>query len=310
VASYFGFQLTRYLSYPTVSVASAGPSPVVLGINETQYVLTGAATPNTTVLIAWNGQDPHVVVADETGHWTYHAVLQTGSNQFDITAKNLDTSHASKTIRLIVIVPSASPTPLIPGVAFELPADAASVTAGSIHVTGTSNAVTKVTLSAKWLGPPNSSGAAVASPAPGASAQPATPPQTMNTAADGTFAFAEPLLPGRWQLTIAGSTADGTNTPALTRTINVAYKGVHVTIEVKGVPVWLIYFRDGLSVGKSTYPAGWSKSVDGDKSVCINAVRPANVYITVNGTFAGTVKSFGGTHVYIDKNGPRNITAC
>src|ERR1035437_1533968 len=65
VAAYFGFQLTRYLSYPTLAVASAGPSAVTVGMGQTQYTLTGTATPNTTVLIAWNGHDPKVGTADD-----------------------------------------------------------------------------------------------------------------------------------------------------------------------------------------------------------------------------------------------------
>ncbi len=57
------------------------------------------------MLIAWNGQDPKTVIADDSGHWTYTAPLQGGSNQFDITAENLDTSHASATVRRIVAGP-------------------------------------------------------------------------------------------------------------------------------------------------------------------------------------------------------------
>ena len=312
VASYFGYQLTRYLSYPTLTVAAAGPTPVVVGVGDTQYVLSGVATPNTTVLIAWNGQDPKVVVADDTGHWTFHAVLQIGSNQFDITAKNLDTSHSSKTVRLIVVVPAPTPTPLIPVLAFATPADSASFPTGSITVTGTSTGVTKVTLTPKYVGPPPTLGNAIPAPTPSSSpVVPTVPPMTMNTAADGTFAFAVTLKPGRWQLTVVGAAADGTRTPALARTITVTYKNLTVVIQVKGGPSWLKYFIDGAAVGQSTYPDGWSKTVVGSKSVCILASgKPSLVFVTVNGTPYGSVKSFGGIHLLVDKDGPRNVASC
>ena len=155
VAGYFGYQLTRYLSYPTVGVAAAGPSPVTLKAGTTQYVLKGTATPNTTVLISENGHDPISVLADEGGHWTWQAVVVPGRNQFDITAKNLDTSHASNTVRLIVVVEAASPTPVVPAVAFTTPEDGASFT-GDFTVTGaaTGALVSRVTLTPTYLGMP------------------------------------------------------------------------------------------------------------------------------------------------------------
>ena len=311
VASYFGYQLTRYLSYPTLSVAAAGASPVVVGIGDTQYVLTGVATPNTTVLIAWNGQDPKAVIADDTGHWSFHAVLRIGSNQFDITAKNLDTSHSSKTVRVIVVVPAPTPTPLIPVLAFATPADASSFTAGTITVTGTSTGITKVTLTPKYMGAPPTLGNAIPAARPTAGVVvPTMKPLTMNTAADGAFAFAVPFQPGQWQLSIVGYTAKGAKTAALIRTINVGFKGITVLIRVIGGPAWVQYLKDGTSVGRSTYPNGWSTTVVGTKSVCLATGKPSFVYVTVNGTPYGSVKSFGGIRLLIDKDGPRNVATC
>jgi hypothetical protein len=68
--------------------------------------------------------------------------------------------------------------------------------------------------------------------------------------------------------------------------------------------------QDGTGVGQSNYPNGWATTVVGTRNVCVVTSRPTLVYVTVNGTPYGSVKSFGGTHVLADKNGPRNVAAC
>jgi hypothetical protein len=327
VGSYFGFQLTRYLSYPTVVVESAGPSPVAVAIGTTDYTLTGTATAGTTVLIAWNGQDPQIVIADDGGHWTYHAILRSGSNQFDVTAKNLDTSHASSTVRLIVFVPVATPTPLVPEVAFTTPVDLAAIPGGTVNVTGSSLGVATVTLSWTYVGPPLAAGVTApptASPAaPSLGSSPSTPagpskspgpqPKSIGTAPDGTFAIATPALdPGRWQLTLVGLTAKGVPTKAVTRTVSVPYKGISVLMQVKGGDAGVGFAHDGV-VDSPAYSQsdGWSATVVATKWVCVNSSNPSRVYITVNGTSYGPISSLGGRHAYIDTSGaPKDVATC
>lgn len=324
VAAYFGYQLTRYLSYPTLGVSSKATT---VPVGTTNYVLTGTATPGTTVFIAWNGQDPKPVYTDDAGHWTFQAVLQSGANQFDIVAKNLDTSHASDSVRVIVTVPTPTPTPLLPEVAFSTPLDGASAASGAVVVSGVSTEVSSVTLTPTYVGPPLAAGATLPPPTPtpkaavpgvspgaspaaaGASRPPTVEPTSTGTAADGTFSFSVQLTPGRWQLTLVGIGAKGDHTKAVTRTVSVPFKGVNVLIEVKGGDGWLKYFRDGVAIDSNTYSDGYSVTVVGNKSVCV-LVGNGNVYITVNGTSYGAVTSFGGTHAYIDASGPRDVSSC
>jgi cytoskeletal protein RodZ len=315
VAGYFGFQLTRYLSYPTIAVASAGASPVIVGIGDTEYVLTGNATPNTTVLISWNGQDPKTAIADDAGHWTYHAILQAGSNQFDITAKNLDTNHASSTVRLIVFVPSATPTPTVPQVAFVTPTDGASVPAGTVTITGTSQLVTTVDLTTAIIGPPLSAGTTMPpSPTAGTTPAPGLPSTTVATAADGTFTFAIPLQPGMYRLTIQGVTATGFKTTAITKTISVPYKGVNVQLKLSGGNASLRLYKDGVSLESKTvgYPVGYSRTLVANRSVCIFSNNPFVVYLSINGATPVKMANYTGGlhHVLIDSKGARAVASC
>lgn len=339
VGAYFGYQLTRYLSYPTLAVASAGPVPVTVAIGTTNYTLTGTATAGTTILISWNGQESREAITDDSGHWTYQAILQTGSNQFDITAENLDTNHASKTVRLVVVVPSPTPTPLTPEVAFGTPSDGASVAGGKLTVTGTGTAVSIVTLTPIYLGAPLAAGATLPPPtpsplasspavgvspsptpsgpaaspsgSPGPSPTPGPQPTSVAPAADGSFTFNVQLNPGLWRLSMTGTTTQGIQTKPVVRTVSVPYSGVNVTLQVKGGAAWLRYFVDGAAVGQSTYQAGWQTTVVGKKSVCVVAAAPGHVYAIINGVQYGPVSQFGGTHLYVDTSGvPKNVASC
>jgi len=335
VAGYFGYQLTRYLSYPTLSVVSAGPSPVTLPAGTTSYVLKGTATPNTTVLIAYDGTEPISVTADGTGLWTYQAKVTDGRHQFDITAKNLDTSHASNTVRLIVVVVSPTPTPPVPAVAFTTPADGASFASGLVTVTGTSTLVSSVTVTPTYLGaplapkatlPPPTASVAAARITPTPAPTPSTaasgsprptatlPPQPVkaNAAADGSFSVPVQLRPGLWQLTIVGQDSKGVKTTPVSRRISVQYTGVNVQIDVKGGNATIYVIRDGVVDFRwQSEPDGWSTPVVGKSYVCISTNQPNNVYITYNGKSYGAVSDLGGSHARMDSGStaPRNVSS-
>jgi cytoskeletal protein RodZ len=324
VASFFGYQLTRYLSYPTLSMEHAGSTPVYVDIGATTYVLKGTATPGTTVLISQNGQEPKEVLVDDAGQWTWQAVLQPGRNQFDVTATNLDTNHTSQSLRLIVIVRTQSPSPVLPEVAITTPADEAIFANGAVTVTGTGTLVASVTMTATLLGPPLAAGASppppTPSPAPSSSAAPmgsAVPsgapgpsPVSAKIGADGLFVLHISLGPGRWQLTLVGATANAVPTKPVYRTVNVPYAGINVTISVKGGAAYIDYFRDGVEIDHGSFPDGWSTSLVASRYVCLRSPSPEHVYFTINGVSYGPVSSYGGQRVRMEANGPRYVSAC
>lgn len=345
VTSYFGLQLSRYLAYPTLALDSHITSPVVVSVGSTSYVLKGTATSGTTVLISWNGQDPKLVITDDSGHWTYQAALQAGSNQFDITAKNLDTGHPSPTIRVIVLVPTPTATPPSPELAFSTPPDGATITTANVTVSGISTEVTTATLTPTYLGPPLAPGATMPPPTPSAppigaspnvsarpspspspspiatgspgtstapTPSPTLPPQPLSvaTAADGTFTFTVPLSAGLWRLTLVGTSPGGISTAPVSRTINIPFKGLTVLIEIKGGPAGIAVYHDGATDTPRLVQAnGWKLTVVAKRYVCISTTKPANVYVTVNGTSYGPASAFGAV-TYVDVNGARSATAC
>jgi cytoskeletal protein RodZ len=334
VGSYFGFQVTRFLQYPSVAVSDpSGQQTLQLPPGTTSYVLKGTATPGTTVLVSWDGQDATTVLVDESGHWTYTALLHFGSNQFDITAKNLDTSHASSTSRVIIQVPVVTPSPPEPEIAFVLPADGSSVKDGAVNVSGTSSLITSVTVTPTYLGPPPAPGATIPpapTPAPSVSSAPSASsgtspgasggpspsagptPATIKAAADGSFVFSLQLSPGRWQLTLLGVDANGQAAPSVSHTVVVPYKGLNIVIQIKGSNACPNYFVDGGAQQGGCSDDGTTVTVTANKTFCINVPgRPNYVFLTVNGTALGAVSKFGGQRVYIDTtSGAKRVSSC
>jgi len=334
VGIYFGYQVTRFLSYPTVGVTSPDTARITLPAGTDGYPLTGTSTPGATIQISWDNQAAKTTIADEAGHWSYTAILHPGPNQFDITAENLDTSHASKTQQIVIDVQVVAPPPTSPAVAFSAPADLATVKDGNVTVAGISTLVTTVTVTPVYMGPPTAAGATIppataaalptpivtpvlpaASASAGASAGPTAPPgpgpTNVNTNADGTFSVALSLTPGRWQLSIAGSNPSGSTAPAVVRTIVVPYQGINVVIQVKGGPAYVTATHDGVTDNNSQRPDGWSITLVGTKSVCVLSKSARYVYITVNGDSLGPISTFGGTGASVGTSGvPKNVNSC
>jgi cytoskeletal protein RodZ len=325
IGSYFGLQITRFLQYPTLGVSDpSGTQTITVAAGTTSYVLRGTATSGTTVLISWDGQDPSPILVGDAGSWTYTAQLHFGSNQFDITAKNLDTNHVSKSARVIIQVPVVTPTPLLPNVAFATPAEGATVSGGVVTVTGTSVSVESVSLSWTFLSAPPLSGATLPplpagsptptlgpSSSPGPVATPGPTPATARPAADGSFSLAIQLSPGYYQLALTGIGNSGKAVPTVYRGIVVPFTGLNVLVELKGAAASVRYAGDGKYIGGRVWEDGSSFSVTLGKWFCLSTPRPAYVYVTVNGVAFGPVSKLGGTHLYVDTtHAPRDIAAC
>jgi transcriptional regulator with XRE-family HTH domain len=151
---YFAIQIARLLTPISVNVGDPGSGRVTVDSTRTTYLLTGTASGGTTVEISWDGQPPTKVKADSSGHWTYLASLHAGVNQFEITARDSDTQHRSSTVVRLIEVPVSDSSPLIPGVVLSGPEDGSVFSNGTFEVTGKSVAVTTITITPVYIGPP------------------------------------------------------------------------------------------------------------------------------------------------------------
>lgn len=170
--TFFVWQISRLMQPVTVGVTTPAAGRVEVSSTTTTYLLTGTATADVAVEISWDGQPPTKVKADSAGHWSYLASLHAGVNQFDITARNADTQHHSETVVRLIDVPVSSASPSVPGLVLTSPEDGAIFQNNTVEVTGKTVAVTTVTITPVYLGPP---------PPPSASPTPAASPSASPT---------------------------------------------------------------------------------------------------------------------------------
>jgi len=324
VAGYFAMQATRVLDYPTIAVSDPDKAVTTLSPGTAQYVLTGTATPGSTVRISWDEREPNTVLADETGKWEFETPLHNGLNQFDISARNEATNHNSDEVTVIleVPVPTASPAPKL--LVIDSPTEGERLKAGDIKVEGTAVGLASVTITPTLVGPPPAPGSTprpsptpgaptevptmmplpsltptpegqtptprptpTPTPTPGASGAPE--PVTVIPTVDGKFSAVLELTPGTWTLTAVGWDSDGQATAPVEVTIGVPTPALQVTIQIKGGKAWLKIWKDGavLPGYSKDFPNGTVITIEANESVWIRTGSAVKTYVTVNGTAYG-----------------------
>ena len=291
--AYLGIQVLRFAKPPTISVSD--PSSAVIDVDDStrSYTLRGTTLPGGTVTIATPGRDPNQVSAGRDGTWSAEVELRRGRNQFDVTALDPDTGKRSEvTIRLFITVPFLVIE--APTLTVDQPADGASYENGAIPVAGRTTNANSVVVSAGYLGSSGPAPAAdAATPAPPALPEPVTVP----VADDGTFSTPFELTAGRWSVTVTAASPQG-KTVALTRDVEVVYRGVNVVVTVKGGRAWLKAWVDGvldpgLGATGSVISAGRTLTFTGQESVEVRSGSSGNTYFTLNGTPLGALGRTG-----------------
>lgn len=293
-AIYLGVQLLRFAKPPTLAVTD--PTVAVLTVEDstTTWVLRGTSIPGATISIVSPGRDqPYRISAGTDGTWATEVELRRGQNQFDISATDPETgkqaeNHAQVLIRVPFLVFEA------PTLRVDQPADGATFENGAIPVQGATANATKVVVSAKYVGPPVRPAGGIRLPS---ASPPSTPaPVSVTVAEDGSFATPFDLTTGRWTLTVTASSAEG-KTVALTRSLNVAYEGVNLRVDLKG-SAWLKVWVDGQvagSVGQAgqTFRSGKTLTFTALKSIEVRTGSSGVTWFTLNGRSLGPLGRSG-----------------
>ena len=325
VLMFFGHQADRVLRDPTVSVSAPAQALTTVPTGTTTYHLAGVATGGTEINISWDGRDPTHATADASGNWAMDVALHNGNNQFDVWSTDLDTTHNSPKVVLVIEVqtPTASPVPEY--LAVNSPLDGQYFQNGSIVVSGTTVAITSVTITPTYLGiapgatpvpkptktpgpiptavptlvplptatPPSTATPVPAqTPAPAASGAPQA--VTVIPTVDGKFTASLSLYSGRWSLSVVGTNTAGVSSTPVKLTVIVTAGSLVVVIDVRGGAAFLKVWKDGKVI--PGYPhnvaTGASVRIVADQSVWIHTGAPSRTYVTVNGISYGRL---GGT---------------
>ncbi|MFL5779611.1 MAG: helix-turn-helix domain-containing protein [Chloroflexota bacterium] len=298
--AYVGAQLLRFAKPPTIAVTQPATAVVEVDESTTTYLLKGTSSSGATVSIATPGREPYNVSADPDGNWSAQVDVRRGRNQFEISAVDPETTkRAERTAQVFITVPFAVIE--APTLTLDQPAEGATFENGAIPVHGTTTNAKSVVVTAAFTGPAPGAPTGAGAPPP-----PATPGAvTVPVADDGTYQTPFELTAGKWSLTATASSSEG-KTAALSRNVTVVYKGVNLTLSIKGGRAWVKVWVDGriddrLGPAGSVLSAGKTLTFTGKDTIEVRTGSSGQTYFTQNGTSLGALGKSGTPETWLFK---------
>ena len=313
-AGYIGLQLVRFAQVPAITLE--GDRFIRLPEDATTHILRGAAGAKAVINIS--GPDGGIIQsanADENGAWLSEVGVSKGRNDFTLVSRDPDTGRESSPLEVIVTVavpatpapaaiagatpgPAATPGPtLAPGatatpqaavtsapvgvsstLAVDEPQDGAIIENELLAMRGTSDAA-DVTVQATWVGEgdkPKGGGIETL--------------RVRNGAFDGRIA----LPAGRWAITVTTAPRDGVAPSVTTRTIDMRYTGLFVTVEARSGSAWIRVWVDGeIAEAGHTFRKGEREEYTAKRSVVVSSGNAGATHVVVNGESYGVIGEDG-----------------
>jgi cytoskeletal protein RodZ len=317
-AAYVVLQVVRFAQTSPVSVD--GPAVRQVAADAENIVLRGASAAGATVVITGGGGFQRETTADARGDWSAEVPLTKGRNDFTIVARDPVTSRNSEPVNVIIEVPvPATPSPVaspsggaaLPSTALVLtaPLDGSTVSDGRVVVTGTTDAAT-VSISAVRVGEagatPGPSAAPSAGPTAAPGASPAAPAATDVTVVDGAFTHTLAVGSGRWQLSVTATAAEHGAT-TVTRSVDVVFQGVSLTVTATGGSAWIQVvvdgeIADGHRAGK-IYRRNTSETFLASETIVVRTGNSGATHFTLDGESLGALGGDGAVETWIFEKG-------
>jgi hypothetical protein len=112
------------------------------------------------------------------------------------------------------------------------------------------------------------------------------------TVTDGTFSADLTLGPGSWTITVTAS-ATGQADAVATRTVEVAFEGLVVTVEAVGGNAYIQAWLDGEPTRQRILRSGRSATFTAEQSILIRTGNAGFTHFTVNGDDLGALGGVG-----------------
>lgn len=310
---YVVVQVFRFSQPPLLAVTS--PSGGHITVDADHYLLSGSASPGSSIRIGGVSERTYDVTADTEGRWSRDVPLTRGQNDFRVVASDPGTGKDSPAVPVIITVPlpvqssgstaqpdarsgGAVPSVSLSPVALTVaaPTDGAASADGAVLVQGTTSG-SSVTIAAQAahadpstsLGPAASVGASIAaSPGAGSVMGPAAPHTVVLVR--GSFADTLVLPSGTWSVTITASGRDLAPT-VVTRTVRVAFTGLTIVVQARSGSPWIKVWLDGAVApgfenGK-LLPIGAGATFTATRTITVRTGYAAGTGYIINGVDRG-----------------------
>ena len=282
IGSFLALQMFRFILPPSISITSPSDAVQTLTAGTVTYELRGTADANASIVIYSSAGAQLTTRADASGLWRIVIPLGTGRTEVVAHAVKTGTGGESSTTAQRVFVVGL-PDRVVTEITILAPTTNFSVQNGDIPISLVTSPNAEVAVTAT-----DSIGELISA--------------TLTSDATGAVTGVLPLPAGRWTLSFSVTAQDGSLRQA-TRTVEVFYSGVTVSVAGGPAATWVRVWIDGVidpTVGASgrTIGPGDRLLLNGERRIDIRSADLAGLLITLNGRTISGIGSGGGAETY------------
>ena len=282
ISGFMVLQLLRFVLPPSIAITYPIDAISNLPAGTLSYELKGTADANATIVISTSAGAELTTGADESGLWTLIVPLGTGRTEIVVNAVKPGTGgESSASAERVFVV--ALPDKVAPDISVTQPAANLAVENADVPISlvTTPNAEVGITATDTAGGLINT---------------------TITSDEKGSAIGGISLPAGRWTLSFSVTAADGTLGQA-TRTVDVAFTGVTVSVTGGTASTWIRVWVDGqldptVSVSGKTVPPGARLIFTGLKRVEIRSGDPSALQFALNGRTISGITGGTGAETY------------
>ena len=282
ISGFMMLQLLRFILPPSIAITYPVEAVSDLEAGTLSYELKGTADARAGIVVTTSAGAQLTTEADESGLWSLIVPLGTGRTEVVANAVKPGTGGESSTSAERVFV-VALPDKVAPEITVTQPTANLAIENADVPISLVTTPNSEIGITAT-----DTAGGLLTS--------------TLTSDATGTATGGIALPAGRWTLSFSVTTADGALGQA-TRTVDVSFTGVTVTVTGGASATWIRVWVDGqpdptVSVSGKTVAPGARLIFTGAKRIEIRSGDPAALLFTLNGRTISGIGSGTGAETY------------
>ena len=282
ISGFMVLQLLRLILPPSIAITYPMEAISNLEPGTLSYEIKGTADARASIVINTSAGAQLTTEADESGLWSLIVPLGTGRTEVVANAVKPGTGGESSTSAERVFV-VALPDKVAPEITVTEPSANLAIEDGDVPISLLTTPNSEVGITAT-----DTAGGLITS--------------TLTSDATGAATGGIALPAGRWTLSFSITTADGALGQA-TRTVDVSFTGVTVSVTGGATATWIRVWVDGqldptISVSGKTMAPGARLIFTGAKRIDIRSGDPSALLFTLNGRTISGIGSGTGTETY------------
>jgi cytoskeletal protein RodZ len=282
ISGFMVLQLLRFVLPPSIAITYPVEAISNLEPGTLSYELTGTADAGASIVINTSAGARLTTQADESGLWSLLVPLGTGRTEVVARAVKPSTGGESSTTEARVFIVEL-PDKVAPEITVTQPSVNLAIENGDVPIALQTTPNSEISITAT-----DTAGGLITS--------------AITSDATGAATGGIALPAGRWTLSFSITTADGTLGQA-TRTVDVSFSGVTVSITGGSLPTWIRVWIDGqidptVGVSGKTIAPGTRLIFTGEKRIEIRSGDHSALLIALNGRTISELGSGTGAETY------------